>query len=192
MEVLDLEVFRQLLILNVLLKSVFVQVEQVLVQVRVGSQLESVQQLFLDIGVHQGNALCLLESLRVSSLGFLLHEMYFLFLLELQLSDPPNHLSELGQSLLALVDLERVGELQFLLDGLQRFVVVVAQLGFLPEFVGSVLSLHSLDAEVELSFALQHSRVVGVAERTGEFVAESSEVVFVGAEVLGFGSFYLT
>ena len=110
-----------------------------------------------------GNALCLLESLSISSFSFFLDKNHFFFRLKLELSYSLYHFCKLGKSLFAFMDLKRVMKLYFLVYGLNGLIIIITKLDFLPKLVRSVLSFSSFYAEIKLTFVFNNSCILGVA-----------------------------
>lgn len=57
----------------------------------------------------------------------------------------------------------------------------------LPEFVGKVRPLYSLDVEVDASVLFPYSSIPAVGQRTRATIAKACHIVFIAAEILGFG-----
>lgn len=93
-------------------------------------------------------------------------------------------LRDLGNALLALVDLPARPVDQVLVDLLERFRVVVRQSDLLPHVLGRMCSLDRLHVEVESALVLADGRIARIGERARCPVAETRDVVLIPTEVL--------
>ena len=96
-------------------------------------------------------------------------------------------MSELGESLLALVDDEGRPIDEMLVDLLQGCLVVLVQFHLLPQLVGLVCALCRLHVEVTHPLLLTHRGVLRVRQRARTPIAQPRQVILVPAEVLGLG-----
>lgn len=124
-----------------LIKGLWIIVVDILVYARLEPLEQFLLNLLLNIGGNEG----LLFPDPIPALGFLLDGDYLLFAFEPHLPHPNEHLPELGEPLLALMNHKLRPIHKVLVDLLEGLLVVLVELDLLPQLVrgvGALCCLH--------------------------------------------------
>ena len=90
------------------------------------------------------------------------------------------------------MSLELPPELKVLIDKFQSLLVVLWESNLFPQLIWQMCSFNGFHVEIAVALVLEHGCVSAVSQWTRVLVTQTSQVVLIGAEVLGYSLSFKT
>ncbi len=156
----------------------------VIVDVLVDTSFESLHKFFLDLLFNVGRNQCFCLSYPISLFSLFLDRNDLLSSLKFHFPHLDEHLSQLGKSLLALVNDKWRPINELLVNLFNGLLVVLIELDFFPEFIGLVCTFCSFHVQVANTLLLSDCSILRIGQWTWLSIAQTCQVVLVSAKVL--------